>query len=79
MSELPLDLRALEPPEPLLRVLEALAVNDGARVFLFAREPLPLYRLLAARGWRHRLRVLDIGFELSITSAGPPPGSENGA
>jgi len=48
-----LDVRALEPPEPLERVLDALAdlpVGDRLRVRL-RREPFPLYDLLRRMGY----------------------------
>jgi uncharacterized protein (DUF2249 family) len=49
-----LDLRALPPPEPMERVLAALDVlPDGARLrVLLAREPHPLYGILARTGYR---------------------------
>lgn len=49
------DLRGLEPPEPLLRILAAIEDADGPREFLLSREPFPLYGVLAAAGWRHDL------------------------
>ena len=63
----PVDLRALEPPEPLLRVLAALEANIvGPHRFLFDREPRPLYALLRREGWRHELRDDERGFELTV-------------
>lgn len=43
-----LDVRGLEPPEPLERVLEALAVlpRDRRLRMLIDREPRPLYPIL---------------------------------
>ncbi|MEO5691754.1 MAG: hypothetical protein ABIQ72_01400 [Usitatibacter sp.] len=62
-----LDLRALDPPEPLLRILEMVRGDTrGPYVFLLAREPRPLYPLLAAAGWRHALRIDDRGFEVTV-------------
>lgn len=46
------DLRGLEPPEPLMHVLEAVEADDGPHCFLLSREPLPLYAVLAAAGWK---------------------------
>jgi hypothetical protein len=60
------DLRGLDPPEPLLRILEAIEGGPGPHVFLLAREPFPLYPLLSGGGWKRRLRVLDRGFELTV-------------
>lgn len=48
-----LDVRELEPPEPLERVLDALAdlpAGDRLRVRL-RREPFPLYDLLRRMGY----------------------------
>jgi hypothetical protein len=53
----PVDLRGLDPPEPLLRILAA--IDSGAAgplVFWLSREPYPLYPLLGAAGWRHSVR-----------------------
>ncbi len=50
----PLDVSALPVPEPLERVLDALAdlpPGDRLRV-LHRREPFPLYDLLARMGYR---------------------------
>lgn len=60
------DLRALEPPGPLLHVLERLEAGEGPHVFLLAREPVLLYPMLKAAGWRHRLALDDRGFVLTV-------------
>ena len=61
------DLRGLDPPEPLLRILEALdAGGAGPYVFLLARDPLPLYAMLNSAGWRHRARRVEAGCELTV-------------
>jgi hypothetical protein len=63
----PCDLRSLEPPEPLLRILDQVEGDgDGPLVFLLAREPFPLYPMLAAAGWRHGVRRLPDGVELTV-------------
>ncbi|QJR14260.1 DUF2249 domain-containing protein [Usitatibacter palustris] len=63
----PLDLRGLEPPEPLLRVLSALAqAGPGPHRFLFDRAPLPLLAMLRRDGWSHDLHGDDRGFELTV-------------
>lgn len=56
----PIDLRGLEPPEPLARILSALE-GAGPLSFLLSREPLLLYPLLRREGWRHRTRRTDDG------------------
>ena len=66
----PIDLRDLAPPEPLIRILDCLEASDGPHLFLLAREPLPLWPLLAARRWRHRVTIDERGFLVSIFRAG---------
>ncbi len=68
-EELVLDLRGLEPPEPLLRVFAALdAAPDRPLRARFAREPFPLYPMLHAGGWTHRrLARCDGCVEILIT------------
>lgn len=69
----PHDLRHLDPPQPLLEILAALeSPGEGPYVFLLAREPRPLYALLAASGWRHRARRTEGGIELSVFRGDPP-------
>ncbi|OIP07048.1 MAG: hypothetical protein AUK53_11570 [Betaproteobacteria bacterium CG2_30_59_46] len=50
-----LDVRELEPPEPLERVLDAVAtLQPGERVrMIHRREPCLLYPLLEKRGFRY--------------------------
>ena len=50
-----LDVRGLEPPEPLERVLDAVAtLQPGERVrMIHHREPCLLYPLLEKRGFQH--------------------------
>jgi uncharacterized protein (DUF2249 family) len=52
-GEIYLDLRGLEPPEPMERVLDALAaLQPGEHVrMLIDREPRPLYRILEQNGY----------------------------
>lgn len=56
MSAEPLevDARGLEPPQPLVRILEAVAtLPDGATLRARTdRRPMHLYALLAERGYR---------------------------
>lgn len=64
-----LDVRGLEPPEPLERVLDALgSLPDGRRLcMLIEREPRPLYRILANNGYRYCTEVLpDYLYEITI-------------
>ena len=61
-----IDLRGLEPPEPLLRILDAIDASEGPHRFLLAREPLLLYPLLAAGRWRHELATDERGVMISI-------------
>ncbi len=51
---LELDARGLEPPQPMVRILEALAtLPEGATLRARTdRRPMHLYSLLAERGYR---------------------------
>jgi uncharacterized protein (DUF2249 family) len=69
MTILPLlDLRALPAPEPMERVLDALdALADGDELrVLLAREPHPLYGVLARMGYRWRTAWQDDGCLVAI-------------
>lgn len=50
-----LDLRGLFPPEPMERVLDALAtLQSGQQIrMLIEREPHPLFRILERNGYRY--------------------------
>lgn len=52
-----LDLRGMEPPEPMVTVLRAIESGDvdTALVGHFDREPIFLYPELEERGWSHEL------------------------
>jgi uncharacterized protein (DUF2249 family) len=54
--DLTLDVRGMEPPEPLERVLETIGdFVPGDRLKLIIDcEPLPLYRILDRNGYGHR-------------------------
>ena len=73
----PLDLRGLEPPQPIVRIFEALEREPATplRVVL-PHEPYPLYNLLRERGfaWTGAART-DGGFELTIQRAREVPTS----
>ncbi|MBI1943651.1 MAG: DUF2249 domain-containing protein [Betaproteobacteria bacterium] len=63
-----LDLRGLQPPEPIVRIFEALerAPGDPLRAIL-PHEPVPLYGLLRERGFQCRGGPrADGGYEVLI-------------
>lgn len=63
-----LDLRGLQPPEPIVRIFEALehAPGEPLRAIL-PHEPVPLYNLLRERGFSYTgAPRADGGFELLI-------------
>lgn len=65
-----LDLRGLEPPEPMERVLHALAeLLPGQQVrLLIERVPHPLFRILERNDYRHALSEPAPGlYEVLIT------------
>jgi uncharacterized protein (DUF2249 family) len=70
-----LDVRALAPPEPLERVLDALAdLPAGGRIWvLHRREPFPLYDLLRTMGYSWRTRGGDDRFEILIWDGAASP------
>jgi hypothetical protein len=64
----PMDLRGLQPPEPLVRIFSALEREPGTplRVIL-PHEPVPLYNLLRERGYSYAgTPRSDGGFEVLI-------------
>ncbi|HEX9182632.1 MAG TPA: DUF2249 domain-containing protein [Burkholderiales bacterium] len=64
----PLDLRGLQPPEPIVRIFEALdrAPGEPLRAIL-PHEPVPLYALLRERGYSYSgMHRADGGYELLI-------------
>ena len=67
----PIDLRGLQPPEPIVRIFQALEGAPGAplRVIL-PHEPVPLYNLLRERGYSYAGSQRDDGgFEVLIERA----------
>jgi hypothetical protein len=67
-----MDLRGLQPPEPIVRIFAALerAPDEPLRVIL-PHEPLPLYGLLRERGFRYSgAKRSEGGFELLIDRGG---------
>jgi uncharacterized protein (DUF2249 family) len=66
-----MELRGLQPPEPIVRIFQALERAPGAplRVIL-PHEPLPLYGLLRERGYSYAgAPRADGGFEVLIERA----------
>jgi uncharacterized protein (DUF2249 family) len=64
----PVDLRGLQPPEPIVRIFEALERSPGEPLrALLPHEPVPLYALLRERGFRYSGSHLPDGsYELLI-------------
>lgn len=64
----PLDLRGLQPPEPIVRIFEALDRAPGEPVrAILPHEPVPLYALLRERGYSYSgMQRPDGGYELLI-------------
>jgi uncharacterized protein (DUF2249 family) len=64
----PLDLRGLQPPEPIVRIFEALERSPGEPVrAILPHEPVPLYALLRERGYTYSgMQRADGGYELLI-------------
>jgi TusA-related sulfurtransferase len=59
INEIIIDARGLEPPEPLERVMQALAMlqpGQSIRLLLY-REPFPLYPILAEKGYAHSTQM----------------------
>lgn len=64
-----LDVRDLEPPEPLQQALAALAtIKTGEQLrMLHHREPFPLYAMLRERGFAYRTtQMADGSYEVLI-------------
>jgi hypothetical protein len=63
-----LDLRGLQPPEPIVRILEALERSQGEPLrAILPHEPVPLYQLLRERGFSCTgAPRADGGFEVLI-------------
>ncbi len=61
MSDTHIDVCALDPPEPMERVLDALSTlnQNGRLAVLIDREPHPLYRILDRNGYRHSIELRD--------------------
>ena len=64
-----LDVRYLEPPEPMQQALAALATLESGEQLrmLLHREPFPLYATLHQRGYTYRTTQLSDGcYEILI-------------
>lgn len=57
------DLRGLEPPEPLVTVLRMIDCGEVDDVLIahFDREPIFLYPELIDRGWTHEIMASECG------------------
>ena len=72
-NEITLDVRGLEPPEPLERVLESLSTlkRDQVLRMIIDREPFPLYSMLDLNGYRHTTEIRDdYRYEILISHKG---------
>ncbi|MBI5379838.1 MAG: DUF2249 domain-containing protein [Nitrospirae bacterium] len=56
-----IDVRGLEPPEPMIRILEALPqiAPGGTLLVHHHREPLLLYEKLESQGFAHRTEKVE--------------------
>ena len=63
LPEMFLDLRGLFPPEPMERVIDALAsVAAGQQIrLLIEREPHPLFRILERNGYNFNCSEVETG------------------
>jgi hypothetical protein len=66
-----MDLRGLQPPEPIVRIFQALERGPGVRLrVILPHEPMPLYGLLRERGYSCAGSPRpDGGFEVLIERA----------
>lgn len=72
ISEILIDARWLEPPAPLEKVTQALALMTPAQHIrlLLHREPFPLYSILKENGFSHDARLQPDGtYVILITRA----------
>ena len=75
-NEILVDARGLEPPEPMEKVMQVLALlRPGQSIrMLLHREPFPLYAILAERGYRHDTRMqADGSYVILIRQADTNP------
>lgn len=75
--EILVDARDLEPPEPMEKVMQTLALLRAGQSIrlLLHREPFQLYPLLAERGYHHLTRMkADGSYVILIHPADATPG-----
>lgn len=68
-DEIILDVRGLMPPDPLVKVLDALEIlpPGGQLRMVHHREPFPLYSILQDEGYQYRSETFADGhFEIVI-------------
>ena len=73
IDEILIDARGLEPPQPMERVMQTLALlRPGQSIrLLLHREPFPLYPILTERGYRYDTRMeADGSYVILISPAG---------
>ena len=72
--DVPLDVSALEPPEPMRQILEALFdLADGDRLCVrHRREPFPLYDILQRMGYAWETSGSEGRFQILIWRTDPP-------
>lgn len=73
-AEISLDVSGLEPPEPMVRVLEALdqLAPQGRLRVRIDRQPVPLYQVLQRNGYSHLTSPCDDGrYEVLIWITDP--------
>jgi len=76
VNEILVDARGLEPPQPMERVMQTLALlRPGQSIrLLLHREPFPLYPILTERGYRYDTRMEADGSYVILIR----PASEDG-
>ena len=74
MTDATIDNRGLQPPEPLVRILEALGnLGEGDQLRAFMdREPILLYPELERRGWAWTIGDEDGALVLRVFRAVGP-------
>ncbi|GAB4333881.1 MAG: hypothetical protein Kow0010_20600 [Dehalococcoidia bacterium] len=72
VARITIDNRGLHPPEPMVRILGALAElgDDDELLAIMDREPMLLYPELERRGWTWQFVRKDGGHELTIRRPG---------
>jgi uncharacterized protein (DUF2249 family) len=70
VNEIHIDARGLEPPQPMERVMQTLALlRPGQSIrLLLHREPFPLYPILAERGYRYATHMASDGSYVILIS-----------